>query len=259
MSRLHYVYNLKFERKDGRDKQLSSVVAAPAKLPTSFSLVNDQFPAVLDQGQLGSCTAQATSNALRHCLRKEGKPDCQPSRLFIYYYSRLLENCVNQDSGAVIRDVMKAVQKYGACDESSGQWPYDITKFKQQPPRKCVDLAKQHMNVRYYAVEQSLVALKSALVAGFPIVCGIMIYESFERDETMSTGHVPLPDYRQGQESLYGGHAILLVGYNDDTREFIFENSWGTGVGDHGYFYIPYNFITNPNLANDFWTLTWFE
>lgn len=252
---MKYIYNYKFEHKDGRDCKFTHV---PLHFPEKFSLVDSRFPGVLDQGSLGSCTAQATSNALRYCLRKEGKEDNQPSRLFIYYYSRLLERTVNEDSGAYIRDVMKAVSKYGACTESSSEWPYIISKFKQSPPSSCVESAKKHIpNFQYLSVGQTESQLKAALVNGFPIVCGIMIYQSFEDDECMKTGHVPLPNRRT--ESLYGGHCVLIVGYDDSTREFLMENSWGTNVGDKGYFYIPYDFLTSPHLANDFWTLTYYQ
>jgi C1A family cysteine protease len=51
---------------------------------------------------------------------------------------------------------------------------------------------------------------------------------------------------------------MLLVGYNDDTQRFILQNSWGTSVGQKGFFEIDYKYLLDPNLAADFWVLTFF-
>ena len=56
-------------------------------------------------------------------------------------------------------------------------------------------------------------------------------------------------------ESVVGGHAVLAVGYDESERRFIVRNSWGAGWGIKGYFTVPYSYLTDPNLANDFWTI----
>jgi len=63
---------------------------------------------------------------------------------------------------------------------------------------------------------------------------------------------LPLPG---ANESIVGGHAVLAVGYDDTTQLFTFRNSWGAAVGDKGYFYMPYAYLTNSSLANDLWTI----
>ena len=95
--------------------------------------------------------------------------------------------------------------------------------------------------------------LKSALAQGFPFVCGISIYESFESSTVAESGIVPMPD---PSEKQLGGHAILCVGYNDDSKTFIMRNSWGPDWGMAGYFTLPYAYLTNINLADDFWVIT---
>lgn len=54
-------------------------------------------------------------------------------------------------------------------------------------------------------------------------------------------------------EALIGGHAVLAVGYDNSTQHFIIRNSWGADWGDKGYFYMPYEYITDGDLADDFW------
>ena len=47
----------------------------------------------------------------------------------------------------------------------------------------------------------------------------------------------------------------MAVGYDEAKQCFVIRNSWGTGWGDKGYFYLPYGFITDSNLSDDFWCI----
>jgi C1A family cysteine protease len=60
-------------------------------------------------------------------------------------------------------------------------------------------------------------------------------------------------------EAVLGGHAVLCVGYDDATQRFIVRNSWGSNWGQAGYFTIPYAYLLNENLADDFWTISLVE
>jgi C1A family cysteine protease len=94
--------------------------------------------------------------------------------------------------------------------------------------------------------------LKAALVQG-PVVGGFSVYDSFTSDAVAASGVVPMPNL--ATESVQGGHAILVVGYEDSTEDYIFRNSWGTEWGQNGYGRIPFAYFTDPNLATDFWAL----
>lgn len=220
------------------------------KLPRSVDL-RKYCPKVYDQGSLGSCTAQAIAGAME-MLMLDGKADpnlaspFSPSRLFIYYYERVLIGTVNQDSGAYIRDGMKVVNKLGAPDESL--WPHKISSFKTKPSDYVNTLAEKNKVDMYARVSQNLTALKSTLAQGLPVVFGFGVYESFEN--IGKNGKAVLP---KKSESLLGGHAVVAVGYNK--THFICRNSWGDNWGDKGYFYMPYSYLTNPQLSSDFWTI----
>ena len=214
------------------------------------------MPPVYDQGKCGSCTAQAIAAALEfdEMKQRSGADSASvftPSRLFIYYNERAREGTVSSDSGSSLRDGIKTVARQGFCSEQ--EWPYDIEKFADQPPQSCYDSAAQHKAVEYNRVTQSLYQLQDALSSGFPVICGISVYESFESDDALRTGRIPYPDK---SEQLLGGHGILLCGYNNAQRTFTFRNSWGTSFGDAGYGYIPFNYILNADLASDFWVVT---
>ncbi len=58
---------------------------------------------------------------------------------------------------------------------------------------------------------------------------------------------------KEGEE-IFGGHAVMAVGYDDNTRLIKIRNSWGKEWGKKGYFFMPYDFIINPNYCDDFWT-----
>ena len=231
---------------DGRDYLYA---AAPAPLPVKVDL-RSQCPPVYDQGQLGSCTANAIAAAIQFDRIKQKISDFIPSRLFIYYNERVMENSVASDSGAQIRDGIKSVAKQGDCPET--EWPYVITKFKIKPPAACYSEAVKYKAVSYQRVTQSLAQLKGCLAAGWPFVFGFTVYQSFESATVAKSGHAALP---KSGESVVGGHAVASVGYDDAKQWFIVRNSWGAGWGMKGYFTLPYAYVTDNNLASDFWII----
>jgi len=249
-------YKLKKQESDERDFMFAVPRALRTSLPKSVDL-RPEMPDVLDQGSIGSCTANATANSLRHLLKKEGLDDFLPSRLFIYYNSRVrIEGeDASEDSGATLRDVCKAVATFHACKDEV--WPYDISKFSEEPSAQAYQDANLHATLQYHAVPLYLPAIKSALSQRYPIVIGIQIFESFESQQVADTGVVPMPNVQT--EQCLGGHAVLLVGYNDETRKFIVCNSWSANWGQKGFFEIDYDYVLNPELACDFWVFTMFK
>jgi C1A family cysteine protease len=233
---------------DHRDITYSSPIA-PAALPPKVDLRGD-CPTVYDQGQLGSCTANAIAAALDFDRHKQGLPFLFPSRLFIYYNERAMEHTVNSDAGARIRDGIKSVGTQGAPPEAL--WPYDITKFELRPSAAAFAKGKLDRALSYLRLTPLVSQLKGCLASGFPFVFGITVYESFESPEVAQTGLVPMP---APSEKALGGHAILAVGYDDSSQRFIVRNSWGNGWGIEGYFTLPYGYLTDPNLSSDFWTI----
>jgi len=233
---------------DIRDYPMA-LAAAPASLPTKVDL-RPQMPPIGDQGQLGSCTAWASLAAYRYELDKQKLADFDPSELAQYYWSRALEGTTASDAGATIRDAVKVIAKTGVAPEKL--WPYNIDKFNQAPPSSAKQAAHRHVALEYQSVPRTLTALKSALAARYPVIIGISVYESFESNAVVHTGVVPMPS---PSEELLGGHALLLVGYDDATQRFTTRNSWGTSFGDHGYVYLPYAYVTTSQLASDFWII----
>jgi C1A family cysteine protease len=218
-------------------------------LPPSIDLRAD-FPQIYDQGHLRSCTANAIAAAFQFELIKQRLPLFMPSRLFIYYNARVLEGTVQTDAGAYLRDGMNRVSLQGVCSEDA--WEYNVSEFAQKPFESCYNDAKGNVITSYFSVDQDLDKMRSCLAEGYPFVFGFTIYDSFESLEVCQTGILNLPG---DQESVLGGHAVVAVGYDDSRGRFIVRNSYGEKWGTNGYFTMPYEYLLNNDLSDDFWTI----
>jgi C1A family cysteine protease len=204
---------------------------------------------VEDQGALGSCTANALVGALEFLENKDGVRFADLSRLFLYYNERVIIHTEKSDSGAMLRDGIKTLARQGICGET--RWPYLITKFSKKPPAGCYKEARDHQITSYQRLA-SLEDMRACLADGFPFVFGFSVFESFESVDVARTGVAPLP---APGERIVGGHAVLAVGYQDADQRFLCRNSWGTRWGVQGYFTIPFAYLGDRNLADDFWTI----
>ena len=212
------------------------------KINTKIDLRN-KFPPIYDQGYLSSCTA----NALCGLIGFE-HPGLFGSRLFLYYNERKLNNSIDSDQGAYISDGIITLQKNGVCLEK--EWPY-IKKFNQQPPLSCYQNALKYKALKVYNIQNNKLEMQKYLIDNNPFVVGIAIYSSFMNINVGKTGYVKMPDINT--ETFIGGHCVVCVGYN--TKYWIMRNSWGTSWGANGYFYLPYDYLLNDNLATDMWCI----
>jgi C1A family cysteine protease len=233
---------------DHRDFMYSAVAPTIARLPKKVDL-RPKCPPVENQGQLGSCTANALIGALEFLELKGGALFVDLSRLFVYYNERLIEGTVDQDSGAFLRDGIKSLAKQGVCPEK--EWPYRITAFRKKPIATCYADARKHEITSYHRINTTD-EMRNCLAEGFPFVFGFTVYSSFESAAVARSGVLNMPTRN---ERVVGGHAVVAVGYDDTQRRFIIRNSWGTDWGQKGYFTMPYEYLGSRNLSDDFWTI----
>lgn len=245
MKREDFVTGWRPQPSDSRDFRFA--LTAPAKQPTSVDLSGKTGP-VLNQGSIGSCTANAISTAMYNAKQKQGDTFLS-SRLFIYYEERVMIDMVNQDSGAYIRDGFKVINKFGTPRESA--WPYVQNKFTVKPSQLAYDKALENQAVEYYALPIQVEAIKSALIAGFPVVFGFDVFSSFFKIRK-SKPKMPMP---VAGEELVGGHAVIIVGYSNRRKCFKVQNSWGERWGDKGFFWMPFEYISDTSYTGDFWVL----
>ena len=222
-------------------------------LPESVDLRDKQSP-IRDQGDLGSCTAFAICALLeyQHLAQKLGTA-VDFSELFLYYLERAREHTIDYDSGAYIRDGMKAARSTGVCTEQD--WPYstDNNRFMQKPSKKAYQDAKLDKTVTYLRVPQNSTSLKAELAQNYCFVFGFTVYDSFMTAEVARTGIAPMPDF--SREKTVGGHAVCCVGYDDAKGIYLCRNSWGTSWGQAGYFTLPDAYVEDAQLCDDFWTV----
>jgi C1A family cysteine protease len=244
----------------------------PATLPINVDLREWCSP-IEDQGQIGSCTAQAGVGLFEYFERKALGHHLDASRLFLYKATRNLLHWTG-DTGAFLRTTMGAMALFGVPPES--YWPYDADRFDEEPPAFCYAFAQNYQALKYFRLDpigtppdQVLARIRYYLASGFPTMLGFTVYSSIWQIET--SGEIPLPT---PDESVDGGHAIVAVGYDDekeivnpnDSRvfskgAFLIRNSWGTEWGMNGYGWLPYDYVTS-GLADDWWTLVkaeWIE
>lgn len=67
---------------------------------------------------------------------------------------------------------------------------------------------------------------------------------------------MPMPTDAERRREHVGRHAVVAVGYDDKRQRIVVLNSWGSSWGDGGYFYMPYNFITDTEMCSDFWKIS---
>lgn len=237
------------DREDKHDYLYEAHPALIMNLPSHIDL-RPHCPPIYDQGPLGACTANAIAAAIEYNQIKAGLPEVTPSRLFIYYNERRMEGTITTDSGAMIRDGIKSVAKLGACAET--EWPYDVSQFALAPPQACYTNAAQHLVTSYQRVPQVLGQMQSCLALGEIFVFGFEVYESFESEMVAQTGNAPMPS---PGEQRRGGHAVVAVGYNNDTRQFLCRNSWSASWGMAGYFTLSFDYLLSSDLAHDFWMI----
>ena len=151
---------------------------------------------------------------------------------------------------------MRATSTYGAPLESL--WPYSVNMFRSKPTAQAIADGLRR-KVTSYQAAANFAAVQNAIASGYPVVVGFDVYSSFEGPwgniphGRTGSGMMPYPNTRT--EQLLGGHAVCLVGYDNNTSRFIARNSWGTSWGDNGYFYMPYQVIQNTSMSSDFWVI----
>ena len=248
-------YGAKRDRPDRRDLIMPRFEARDIPTDPEVDLSKYMRFSVYKQLHLESCTANAVCAAYCFDLKRQELPDFNPSRLFLYYNTREIDNVVDENSGVSLRDTVKALKSQGVCPEKS--WPYDPPKFKIKPSDRCYQEAKGNIVSKYERIKDfwDRNQLRACLKAGNPFVFGFKVYPSFHDPEVSAFGVMKMPSQRELDGNPEGGHAVLAVGYNDEKKVVKVLNSWGPCWGSDGYFYMPYDYITDANLCLDFWKI----
>ena len=219
-------FNETYEPKEIKDKSVS---------------LKEYFTIVKDQGQIGACTVFAISSIYEYILKRNSDEEADLSESFVYYNVRHLEGKELEDTGSSFQDVIACIGEQGICTEFLH--PYTRSLSDVPSDEAYLDGEKRRIT-KAMNVNVALDDIRSAIQEGYPVAISLKIFDSFNA----TTGFVKRPTDEEIESADFGYHAMVVVGYSDDTKFFLVRNSWGEHFGDKGYCYIPYSYISDPEL-----------
>jgi len=246
--------------------KMLNVSVPVAALPPKVDL-RQWCPPIEDQGQLGSCTANAGVGMIEYYENKAYGVWLDASRLFLYKTTRNLLGWTG-DTGAYLRTTMGAMALFGVSPEK--YWPYNTADFDTEPAAFLYAFALSYQAINYYRLDPPgtsattlLAQIKTNLAGNLPSMFGFTVYDSIAQANGAGKGKIPFPCPK---DKVLGGHAIMAVGYDDamkiknancgkgTTGALLIRNSWGDSWGDAGYGWIPYEYVLK-GIAVDWWAL----
>jgi len=241
-----------------KDWRFSLSKDAAAAIPDEYPAPRELHAPVFDQGDLGSCVGVSTSFAVHYLVKTD--PDLRSassySAMFAYYQARIRDGIKwkDVDAGAYIRDSMDALRDVGIPVES--RWPYRQKQFARTPSPSAITAAKRWKLGAHWRCDGQgsdfLDNVLRAISSGYAVVGGFTVFSSLSTQEVDRTGVIPMPTKK---DDVDGGHAVFFCGYSKSRRLLEFQNSWGLNWGDHGYGYLPFAYLEDGNLADDFWAM----
>jgi len=249
-----------------RKTKASTLTGLRSPLQSSVDLREWCSP-IENQLDLGACTAHAAAGIVEYFEKRAFGKHIDASRLFLYKTTRNLMQ-VSGDTGAWLRETMAALVLCGVPDEK--YWPYKVRDFDKEPGGFVYALAENYSTLKYFCHDplgsempapSVLDSVKKYLDAGIPAMFGFWGFSSFEDSD--QPGDIPYPCKGENAE---WGHAVMVVGYDDDhvisnlncktetKGALLIRNSWGKNWGDNGYGWLPYEYVLN-GLALDFWSI----
>jgi Papain family cysteine protease len=206
---------------------------------------------VKDQGSEGACTAHAGTSANEWIHRRYlGK---QPvfSPQYTYAKELLAQGDFPQDDGSDGVTLCNTLIANGCCELSA--YPYVPGQILKPTPAQDANAASYRLGA-YHGLRGSETALSViGDLTPWPVEVGFTVYESFESVDVAKSGVMPIP---KAGETLLGGHEVLMVGYDigptptlrptGSLPAALIQNSWGTGWGLGGFFWMPVAILDAP-------------
>jgi C1A family cysteine protease len=237
---------------DSKDKRDYPYCLKPIEIPNRKDLSETGYDIrPVYKQNYSDCVWNALLQVIHFIRCKEKLPIVNQSRLFGYNLTRILENSLNSDCGCMIRDAIKVAFKNGVCPEDD--FPYKNELLYKEPPKKAYEDALNYQTLEYRRLNNTIIQeIKNVIASGYPFLGGLMLYSGVYSEEFYKTGKLQYPS---PEEYPVGGHGLSFFGYNDKVRRFFGPNSWGLDFGVSGWFSVPYDYITDSDLAMDFWTI----
>ncbi|CAF3827826.1 unnamed protein product [Rotaria sordida] len=242
---------------DGTARAMRPFQFPISQLPSYVDLREYMTP-VQDQADMSTCAANAFAGACEYIIKRRTGEHVGISRLFIYYNGQMIDQrrLKVTDDGASKQNTVLGMRKFGVCEESL--WPYHERFLNKEPPPHVYEAASQ-VTVIPLKLPRNLMAMKTCLANEVPFLIGIKLLKSATDEVERNGGYITMPNPHSIAVARTTTHAVLIVGYDDETGHFIGRNSWGRDWGIHGYFYIPYRYLIEKRLINyldGLWAIT---
>lgn len=241
-------YKLGWKSNPEHKKGLTQLVHHPAykaaPLPKEASL-EALMPPVYDQGNIGSCTANAGCGAFDYKWKVQHGQFAFPSRLDLYQNELKHDGNFPKDEGSYTSTIAWVLTFTGVCREKT--WPYIPSNLAATAPSCAAKERPTYRAMKYYDVDtKDGVSIKQAVAnAKLPVPFGAVVFKQIF-DVSKQNPLIAMP---KGVPA--GGHEMVIVGYDDARQCYRVRNSWGTSWGDGGYAWIPYAYIHNPKWVED--------
>jgi hypothetical protein len=234
------------------EKLYESLPRKPALAPRAYETLPKAVslkayaPSPGDQAPYGTCVGWAAAYAARtiaesRALGRKDRAEITANAFSPVYTYKTVSTDPECQEGASISEALDMMKTKGAVRILSYEFNTDITKI----PLSSYANSKKYPIAGYVTLYQSLHAsgtlsqlslVKKSLAEGKPVIIGMNTPPSF-----FEPGDVWRP--RENPQGFYGGHAVCVVGYDDEKEGGAFEvlNSWGKKWGRAGFTWIPYN------------------
>jgi len=229
--------------RDQRDDRFKLASPNMSSLPMRWSLA-ENCTRIEDQEQSSACTGYGSCYPAESWTSRMGADFVELSPYFIYWVGRYMSGLEDVDGGGYVRDVLKALTKFGVCQ--LGYWESDYSKINEKPSKEAF-LDAETRKIESYHRCDSVEAICSALAQNLPVVWGFSCYESYDSEETYRTGVIQFP---QSWERLRGGHCTSVYAYDRQKQVFRGPNSYSDKWGNKGWYEIPFRFF-EEGLANE--------
>ncbi len=203
--------------------------------------LKDYFTKVKNQGEIGACTVFAISSIYEYILKRYSNEEADLSESFVYYNVRHHDGKESEDTGSSFQDVIGSIGVQGICTEHLHPYTHGLS---DTPSEAAYRDGEKRRITKALNVNINENDIKSAIQEGYPVAISLKIFDSFNT----ATGFVKRPTESEIESADFGYHAMVVVGYSDETKFFVVRNSWGEEFGDKGYCYIPYSYLCDPEL-----------
>ncbi|HZM77906.1 MAG TPA: C1 family peptidase [Candidatus Limnocylindrales bacterium] len=206
---------------------------------------------VIDQGLVPLCTAAVTTTLAQYWAARAGITFI-PSVLFNYRLSRRLSGRPDRH-GSMLEHSFEAWRRYGLVPED--RWPFQAERVDVDPPIELLESAHSRdvvygrLDGPHLAPPAYLDQLRTCLAWGIPLSVEFPLGPSVMSSFTSGVVAVPPP----GEHNV-GRHVVVVLGYDDRLAALRLRNDWGTGWGESGYGWLPYEMLLR-SIARHTWLI----